>query len=38
MILNVNFGLNPQDTLETIQQFAEEVAPHFAPAPSSEAA
>ena len=38
MILNVNFGLKPQDTLDTIQQFAEEVAPHFAPAPSSEAA
>ncbi len=30
VILNVNFGLEPQDTLDAIQCFAEEVAPHFA--------
>lgn len=29
VILNVNFGLDQQDTLDTIQCFAEEVMPHF---------
>jgi alkanesulfonate monooxygenase SsuD/methylene tetrahydromethanopterin reductase-like flavin-dependent oxidoreductase (luciferase family) len=29
VILNFNFGLDPQDTLDAIQCFAEEVAPHF---------
>ncbi|MCE2516870.1 MAG: LLM class flavin-dependent oxidoreductase [Alphaproteobacteria bacterium] len=29
VILNVNFGLDPADTLETIASFAEEVMPHF---------
>ncbi len=30
VIVNMNFGLDAQDTLETIQCFAEEVMPHFA--------
>lgn len=30
VILNPNFGLDSQDTLDTIQCFAEEVMPHFA--------
>lgn len=30
VILNVNFGADPQETLDAIQRFAEEVAPHFA--------
>ena len=29
LILNLNFGLEAQDTLDTIQCFAEEVMPHF---------
>lgn len=29
LILNQNFGLAPEDTLESIQCFAEEVMPHF---------
>ncbi|MGB1011074.1 MAG: LLM class flavin-dependent oxidoreductase [Thiolinea sp.] len=29
LILNLNFGLDAQDTLDTIQCFAEEVMPHF---------
>lgn len=29
VILNVNFGADQSETLETIQRFAEEVAPHF---------
>ncbi len=29
MILNVNFGMSQSEILATIQQFAEEVAPHF---------
>lgn len=29
VILNFNFGLDPQDTLDAIQCFAEEVMPHF---------
>ena len=28
-ILNVNFGVNQPETLETIQCFAEEIMPHF---------
>ncbi|MCV6593402.1 MAG: LLM class flavin-dependent oxidoreductase [Silicimonas sp.] len=31
-ILSCNFGLDQTATMETIQQFAEEVAPHFSPA------
>lgn len=34
VILNVNFGVDAQETLDCIQSFAEEVMPHFA---SSEA-
>lgn len=33
VILNVNFGLEPSETLDTIQCFAEEVMPHFDPQP-----
>ena len=29
VILNVNFGLEAQETLDCIQEFAEEVMPHF---------
>ena len=29
VIMNMNFGLDPQDTLDAIQCFAEEVMPHF---------
>ena len=29
VILNMNFGLEQQDTLESIQCFAEEIMPHF---------
>lgn len=29
VILNVNFGVGATETMETIQQFAEEVMPHF---------
>ena len=29
VIINVNFGLDPQDTLDAIQCFAEDVMPHF---------
>ena len=29
-ILNVNFGCDPHETLDSIQYFAEEVMPHFA--------
>ena len=29
MILNVNFGMSQSETMETIQQFAEEIMPHF---------
>ena len=29
VIMNVNFGLEAQETLDTIQAFAEEVMPHF---------
>jgi alkanesulfonate monooxygenase SsuD/methylene tetrahydromethanopterin reductase-like flavin-dependent oxidoreductase (luciferase family) len=32
VILNVNFGLEAQETLDAIQCFAEEVMPHFASA------
>ena len=38
MILNMNFGLAAEDTLDSIQQFAEEVMPHFAAAPEGLAA
>jgi len=37
VILNVNFGLDPQDTLEAIQCFAEEVAPAFYDVPAEAA-
>lgn len=30
VILNVNFGLDQQESLDTIQHFAEDVMPHFA--------
>lgn len=30
IILNVNFGCDPHETLDSIQYFAEEVMPHFA--------
>ena len=29
IILNVNFGCDPYETLDSIQYFAEEVMPHF---------
>ena len=29
VILNVNFGCDPHETLDSIQYFAEEVMPHF---------
>jgi alkanesulfonate monooxygenase SsuD/methylene tetrahydromethanopterin reductase-like flavin-dependent oxidoreductase (luciferase family) len=29
VILNMNFGLDPQETRDSIQAFAEEVMPHF---------
>ena len=29
IILNVNFGCDPHETLDSIQYFAEEVMPHF---------
>jgi len=29
VILNFNFGCDPQETLDSIQQFAEDVMPHF---------
>ena len=29
IILNVNFGCDPHETLDPIQYFAEEVMPHF---------
>lgn len=29
VILNVNFGLDQQDTMDTIQRFAEDVMPHY---------
>ena len=29
VILNVNFGVSQSETLDCIQQFAEEVMPHF---------
>ena len=34
IILNVNFGCDPHETLDSIQYFAEEVMPHFAKADS----
>ena len=37
VILNVNFGVDPVETLDAIQRFAEEVMPHFTPAASKEA-
>ncbi len=30
LILNLNFGLDQQDTMDTVQCFAEDVMPHFA--------
>jgi hypothetical protein len=30
IILNVNFGCDPHETLDSIQYFAEEVMPYFA--------
>lgn len=38
VILNFNFGLDPSDTLDAIQCFAEEVMPHFTGRPASVAA
>ena len=38
VILNVNFGLDAQETLDCVQCFAEEVMPHFADKPSVTAA
>lgn len=35
VILNVNFGAGQAETLECIQQFAEEIMPHFGPAKTS---
>ena len=37
VILNVNFGLHPQDTLDAIQCFAEEVMPAFRTVPAEAA-
>ena len=34
-ILSCNFGLSQSETMDTIQQFAEEIAPHFSPAMKS---
>ena len=28
--MNVNFGCDPHETMDSIQYFAEEVLPHFA--------
>ena len=33
IIMNVNFGCDPHETLDSIQYFAEEVMPHFAGSP-----
>ena len=30
IIMNVNFGCDPHETMDSIQYFAEEVMPHFA--------
>ncbi|MGI3184916.1 LLM class flavin-dependent oxidoreductase [Nioella aestuarii] len=38
VILNFNFGLDPADTLDAIQCFAEEVMPHFTGRPACVAA
>lgn len=38
VILNFNFGLDPSDTLDAIQCFAEEVMPHFTGRPAHVAA
>ncbi|MFV1876967.1 LLM class flavin-dependent oxidoreductase [Nioella sp.] len=38
VILNFNFGLDPSDTLDAIQCFAEEVMPHFTGRPAPVAA
>ena len=34
IIMNVNFGCDPHETMDSIQYFAEEVMPHFAKADS----
>ena len=34
LILNVNFGLSQSETLDCIQRFAEDVAPHFTGRPA----
>ena len=34
IIMNVNFGCDPNETMDSIQYFAEEVMPHFAKAGS----
>ena len=31
LILNVNFGVDANETLDCIQSFAEDVMPHFSP-------
>jgi len=36
-IMNVNFGVEQAEVLESIQCFAEEVMPHFAAAPAAQA-
>ena len=33
VILNPNFGVSQQETLDCIQQFAEEIMPHFSGSP-----
>jgi alkanesulfonate monooxygenase SsuD/methylene tetrahydromethanopterin reductase-like flavin-dependent oxidoreductase (luciferase family) len=38
VILNFNFGLDPSDTLDAMQCFAEEVMPHFTGRPATVAA
>ena len=38
VILNVNFGIDPSETLDGVQRFAEEVMPHFAGRPAGAAA
>ena len=38
VILNMNFGLEQQETLDAIQCFAEEVMPHFSSKPGIVAA
>ena len=36
MVLNINFGVDQSETLDCIQNFSEEVMPHFCESPTSE--